>query len=450
MAFQLPSPGDVQAQAQSGMNLINQIQQGQVGSLLDAGIALGANAVGGPGAAVLMDVVGGALSGFAMAGPMGAAVGAVEGFAEAVISLFQGGPDQVTGFIGLSAATQTITKSVVGLAGQHPAILTGNPQGWAMADWAATAHPPKSSKNASKFFSLMKSTAKYVASQGFLGSSIPGEIAPTSTNGGPTSIANALCSGGTASGNAAAGGGYHVSCNDFTAAQFLGNQVSLCTPIWFDWSQQSQIADCTADLYFGSGGAGGDASTLESRWIQSTFAQGGLTQAEIVAQAMSKLPDPLYWAADLYGCAMSSNGGFATVYYNLDGLNAMATILMMRSAGASTQAIVSELLIQSAILQQNGNKAPGGTPLSGNMAENHAVFYSLLDDHIRMAQAENAAIAAAAGAQLSTAGKVGAVLAGATGALLVGILGYSAYTKTSPMVVTREAVARTERLRRFL
>jgi hypothetical protein len=450
MAFQLPSPGDVQGQAQSGMNLINQIQQGQIGSLLDAGIATGASAIGGPGAAVLMDIVGGALSGFAMAGPMGAAAGAVEGFAEAVISLFQGGPDEVTGFVGLSAATQTITKSVLGLLGQHQAILSGNPQGWAMSDWAATVFPPNSSPNASKFMSLMKTTAKYVASQGFLGVGMPGEVPPTSTNGGPTSIANALCSGGSASGSVAAGGGYSVPCNSFSAQGFLNDQQPLCTPVWFDWSQQGQIADCSSDLYFGSGGAGGDPSTLYNRWVESTYAQNGLTQAQIVARAMQQLPDPLYWSVDLYGCAVSSNGGYATTYYNLDGLNAMATILMMRSSGASTQAIVSELLIQSAILQQTGNKVPGGASLPGSANDNHCVFYSLLDDHIRMAQAENAAAVSAAGAQLSVAGKVGAVALGATGTILAGILAYSVYSKTSPVTVTRETVARVERLRRFL
>jgi hypothetical protein len=443
MAFQLPNPGDVQGQAQSGMNLINQIQQGDSTALMQAGITLGGSVLG-KGAAVLTDVLGGAMEGFAIDGPVGAAVGAVVGFVEAAGGLISGGSDQVVKFYGLSDATQTITRAVLGMANQQTAVLSGNPQGWAMADYCAITYPPNTSTRPEKFMSLMKSAAGFVASNGFFDVVGYGQY-PKSTNNGPTSVANALCSGGKA-------GSYGAPCNDTTGAQFLKNQVALCTPVWFDWSQQTQIGDCTADLYFGSGGAGGDVATLESRWIQSTFAQGGLTQTEIVQRALARLPDPLYWSADLYGCAISSGTfgtGFATYYYNLDLLNAMATVLMMRSMGASTQAVVSELLIQSAIINQNGAKDPGGNPLPGNPSANHAGFYSLLNDHIAMAQAENAAIAAAASAELSTAGMVGAVAAGATAAILVGILGYSAYTKTSPMTVTREAVTRIQRLRRF-
>jgi hypothetical protein len=138
----------------------------------------------------------------------------------------------------------------------------------------------------------------------------------------------------------------------------------------------------------------------------------------------------------------------------------MATVLMMLSIGASTQSIVSELLIQAAILAAHGQDSPNesafpypgywkqsfwSVPLSSIVSNVQYGFHRLLGDYIRLANKENAALVAPAA--ISTAGSIGAVLAGAAGTVLVGILGYSAVTKTSPIETTKLALARAGRLR---
>jgi hypothetical protein len=460
--FPLPDVGDIQGQATSGLGLINQLEQfdpqnpdmGLVSSMLEAGIAL----IGGAGATVLTDEIGGAMSGFAMAGPCGAVAGALLGAAEGIAALFSGA-DAVTGVYGVSKATQIITSRVAALAGRNSVTLTGNPQGWAMADYCAFAFPPSTSKNANGFMVAMKDVATYYASYWDIGAAeaTGGTSMFQNSNGDPNNLANALCGSGVLG---------SIQCNSYTAAQFLGWQVPLCTPVWFNWYQSQAIQSCKQYVYFGSGGAcpaipgivcgpsGASPAQLKSAWEQTTQAQAGYTQAQIVAMAISKLPDRFYWSSDLYGTVLPSGfNGWQTVLYNPDLMNAVATMLLMRSSGASTQALVSELLIQSGILSASGKTTPAGNPMPGNVAFNQYGFHRFVDDHIRMANAENAAAnkaeaaifassSTSTGVPLSTAGMLGAVTAGVTGTILAGILGYSAYTRTSPLVVTRNAYGR--------
>ena len=434
MGFQLPNPGDIQGQAQQGLTLINQIQSGNTSALLQAGVSL-LGAIPGSGGAILQDAIGGAFSGFAMGGPCGAVIGGIVGLAEGVESVIAGA-DAVTSVLGVSKATQIIGARVASLSNKNVAVLSGNPQGWAMADWVSFAHPPNTSGNAAGFMTLMKNVAGYYVS-------VVDPVGPAAFepymfqdgDGNPNCIANALCGSNSA-----------PACNQYTAKQFLGKQGPLCTPVWFNWYQPSNIVDCNHYLSFGSGGAGGDAAALLSTWQQSTYAQGGLSQADIVQRAIATLPDRLYWSYDLYGTTLPSGvGGWQTIYYNVDLMNAMATVLMMRSAGGSTQTIVSELLIQSAILAQSGGVDPSGNPLPGNLTQNQYGFHRFVDDHIKMAIQENAA----AGTSLSTSDMVGAVATGATLTVLAGILGYSAYTKQSPVAATGALLARGRRLGRW-
>lgn len=435
MAFQLPNAGDIEGQVQSGNNLISQIHSAAndptaSAGLLEAGISLVANAIGGPGGAVLTDALGGAMSGFAMAGPMGAVAGAIVGLAEGILGLFQGA-DAVVATVGVSAATQTISAAVQAIGAQHPDILTGKPQGWAMADWAAFARPPHTTKNSKTFFAMMQAVSRYVASTITPGLSELAMSGPYAQNdsGDPSNIANALC-----------GTQWQMTsrCNNYTPAQFAAWQKSLCTPVWFDWYQPGQIEDCEKDLFFGSGGAGGNVSALLQTWINSTYAQNGLSQQQIVQRAVSSMIDPMYFGSDLYGLPMPSGfSGWGTVYYNPDLMNAVATVLMMRSAGASTQAIVSELLIQAAILSAHGSQDPSGNKLPGDVKLNQYGFHQLLDDHIRMAQTENALIppVSTAPAGLSTGAQIATVFGAAGATMAVGLLGYSAYKKQSPVDV---------------
>jgi hypothetical protein len=428
MAFQLPSPGDFEGQAQAGNALIQQINQGDVSGLLEAGISAVGGALGSEGGAILTDVVGGAMSGYAMYGPCGAAVGAVFGAVSGAASAFSPA-DSVVATYGVSQGTQTITADVQALGGQARNPLNNNPAGWSMADYLAVARPPSNSKNPSGFMSTYGNVWSYVSSV------IPGlyKVAIDINKGS------------------------NLPQSGQSAASALASQQPLCTPVWFLWSQSSNIVDCSEDLFFGSGGAGGgaDAGSLMQTWIQSTHATGELSQEAIVARALAypHLPDPFYFSTALYGTTTSSGvfgSGFQTFYWNPDLLNAMATVMAMRCAGASTQAVVSELLIQAAILKQYGSTAPDGSALPGDAALNQYGFRRLLDDHIGMANQENSAIAASAALEPSATDVWGSIVLGATGALASGILAYSLYTRESPLAVVRSIGTRVGRLRRFI
>jgi hypothetical protein len=421
MAFAIPAEGDFEGQAQAGANLIEQIESGDTAGLLEAGIsAIGGPLGSSPGGAMLMDAVGGALSGFAMYGPVGAALGGALGALEGAAGSFFGPADTVIDIYGVSQATQTITGDVQALGAKAPNPLNNHPAGWAMADYLAFARPPSSSKNVDGFSQTASSVQAYAISQ--MGGVSAGELLAS------------------------------VEGSGFIAGS-LQSQVPLCTPVWFEWFTYSSIVDCYQDLLFGSGGAGGDPNALYNAWVQSTLATGSLSQAEIVKRAAAVAPDPFYFSASLYGATFSSGAfgaGYATVYWNPDLLNAMATVMAMRSCGASTQAILSELLIQAAILQKTGGLAPGGGSMPGDIALNQYGFRRLLDDYIRLANAQNAAAGISSASAISTGGMAGSVALGATGALLAGVLGYSLYTRRSPVDVTRAALARTKlALRRF-
>jgi hypothetical protein len=413
MSFQLPAPGDIQGQIQAGQNLAQQIEQasgpdGDPSALLGEGIAIAGTAVGGT-EGIALSTIGGELAGFAMAGPVGAAI-AFLGSYVAVLSSYVKSSDTAVAY-GVSKATETISARIAGFGkpvGSGPNI--GAPGGWSAADWSAFARPPSTTNNPSKAAAINANGRQYLWN----------------------SVAGKSLKPGIATGN--------------QLHQWISSQKPICTPIWFYWSDPNKIVDCDSDLYFGKGGAGGSVGTLKNRWIQGTTSTAGMTQSQIVDAAIPRLPDPLYWAADLYGTIGPGNmfgSGYSTVYVNVDLLNAMATVLTMLSMGASIRAVLSELLIQSYILSVQGSQDTSGGKIA-NAGMNQYGFHQLVDDYIRMAQAQQTATST----DLSTGAKIGAVLAGATGAILVGILGYSAVTKTSPVQTTRLALARAGQLRR--
>jgi LPXTG-motif cell wall-anchored protein len=416
MAFQLPAAGDVQGQIQAGQNLVSMIETasgpgGDPSSLLEAGISLAASQLSpGGGQTVggeLLAIGGSALAGLAMAGPLGAAMAAF-GTVIGQLSNDLKGANTATA-IGVSEGTQTITAAIqnYGTAvGSGPNI--GKPGGWSAADWSAFARPPSKTKNPAKLVSLCKQIYQYF-------------LQYNGQSGSPCNM-NVV-------------GFYSMPCDN--PSQWAGDQLSLCTPVWFYWYQPNSIAGCHEDIVFGGGGAGGSPAVLKQRWIQGTTAIAGQTQDQIVERAIPRLPDQLYWSAALYGIGGQSGiSGFAAQYFNVDLINAMATVLTMLSHGASTQAIVSELLIQSYILSQQGHHDTAGMPLVGNVSFNQFGFHQLVDDYITLANQENAGYVAAptAPAGPSTGDQIATVLGAAGLTLVAGVVGYSIYRKQSPIV----------------
>jgi hypothetical protein len=449
-----------------GQNLVNAIQSGSsdsIASLAQAGISFIGSIGGGEYAQVATmasDVLSGALAGASIAGPYGAAVGAVAGLVEGLASAgtFLG----VTGTGGVSQATEVITQRVLSYASTYRDPRSNNPQGWAMADWCAVAHPPTISKRESTWRKL---------AFGALATDLFLQILP---NYGPAAL------------NEDVNGISLQSVPNANGNNGKSEEQALCTPVWWNWSTPTNsgpgglVGNCVLDLYRKN--SKDSADSLQNTWIQSTQGVSNtLTQEVIVQRAQQRRPDPLYFGMTLYGNA--SNSSFLTsgqtIYRNPDGINAMATVLGMLSRGASPMSIVSELSIQAYILSLHGNVFGSTQPNGGqkfelgypghtlqgvgwSMTQAQLTVHQLLADYSAMARAlaQGAnwtgpecwttppvlATPVALTPSLTTSSKVGAVAAGAAGALLIGVLGYSAYTRTSPVETARLAAARTGRL----
>ena len=117
--------------------------------------------------------------------------------------------------------------------------------------------------------------------------------------------------------------------------------------------------------------------------IPLTSGKTTLTRAEIWKSAIDRRPDALYWDADLYIWNYTTGGTFSltekswTTLYNLEALNMLSTWCAMLQAGASTRAILSELLLQQySIASQSGD---GSVPYLCRM---------LVEDCLTMARQE--------------------------------------------------------------
>ena len=125
------------------------------------------------------------------------------------------------------------------------------------------------------------------------------------------------------------------------------------------------------------------ASTLLTKLKEVTAALSNkMSASTCLARALQRAPDPLFFDADLYGAAPNNS---YTLYYNVDLMNAMATVLAMLSKGVSTRAIISELLVQANVLAQDNALNQG----IGNPANVSPGYRALLDDYIALAAAED-------------------------------------------------------------
>jgi hypothetical protein len=428
--FQLPSANNVQAQVQAGGQLVQQIEAaaggdaGAISSLLAAGVAIAGNAGGEAGQVVSM--IGGAFAGFAMAGPVGAAISIVGSLASMIGNLK--GLDTAQA-LGASVGTATISSNIQQLkidVGFGPNI--GKPGGWSVADWSAFARPPSSTKNADKLLTITKNAWKWIGenynSDEFVLYSV------TSRNRLQTSY------------------GPIVDLPSFPSVlasvspeTWAKQQLPVCTPVWFYWSVPGAIIDCENDILFGSGGAGASVDALQQRWVQGTTPAHGISASQIVSSAISRLPDPLYWSAALYAySSVSGFSGYETFYYNVDLLNAIATVLTMLAAGASTKAIVAELLLQSYILSVQGETDASSGQKIPDVAANQYGFHQLVSDYIELAQQEEATgqVTQPVPASFWSGWSTPEIVAASVGvAAVAGVLGYSAYSGQSPVEIVK-------------
>lgn len=142
--------GDYNAYSQKGAELYTQGKAALAGnpdaqaSLLSAGITLARTAAGGdPTAGIILNAIGGAASGFAMGGP----VGAVVGLGESLIASLAGGDATDVDYFYMSTAELAILNRMQAWdrAVQAQGITSdpfGRPIGWRLYDYIARVTPP--------------------------------------------------------------------------------------------------------------------------------------------------------------------------------------------------------------------------------------------------------------------------------------------------------------------
>jgi cell division septum initiation protein DivIVA len=398
----LPVVGNIQGQIATGMSLLGQIQGGNESGAIEGGIGLAVNAAAGAlsnlgskgkeVATILEGAAAGAAAGASL-GPYGAAAGAIIGAVAGFLEDEFGGVSLPPLAVNATQATQAISAAVAswnsGATGGWSLTPDGHVQGWHMAQWCAAAYPPKTMSNYD---------AKRLAR---LGHTIV-------TWGAKYDTQNLFHDGRTKLG----GGAASMTILNYLQQQkpdpltFRSWQLPICSDVFWDWYQPSQMGDfCsvgTGGSIPGRDGAAyindltypgnhnyapdGTPAALLSAWQQMTTAQGSKTTQQIVKSAVARRPSALWFACDLYGAWLPTAGklvgaNWSTVYFDADLLNAMATVLGMLSVGSSTQAIVSELLLQISILHVSGAVTESPDNVSPGVRE-------LLDDYLYMGHQE--------------------------------------------------------------
>jgi hypothetical protein len=106
----------------------------------------------------------------------------------------------------------------------------------------------------------------------------------------------------------------------------------------------------------------------------------GMTRKSIAARMLKLAPRSIWFDPSLYTMyATDNNHQSWTVIYNLDILNALATILCMSAVGAHPRAITTELLVQQANIYENGGPNTGVQNLS-------AAYRRFMDEWLNISQ----------------------------------------------------------------
>jgi hypothetical protein len=361
----LPTPGNLTNQLAQGQQFFNQAQNAmqsmQAGdpaaamSLVNAGITLAAGqTTGTTGMMVraLVQIGTATASGAAVGGPFGAAAGAVVGAVESVLqSIFGSSAPTFEGLtIVSSPGSQRLYKLVYQWGQINGGAASGAPQGQTFAEFLKSAHPPDVTRR--------PNLLAYLAGTTSTGGSVGSEGGPSSGGAGPE-WADVPDPG--------YGPYWPPTPTDETNAQaYLALVSGVDTSILWGWAQPAP-GGLSSAANLASAYAPESQVTDTSLWESDTpalsGAHGSLTKAQIMASALARRPDPLYFATDLYVQPWQSADGSQTgiSIVNTETASALATILGMLAVGASTRAIVAELMLQQNTLSLM-NQTPGGTP----------------------------------------------------------------------------------------
>ena len=396
----LPTAQSLSAQNTQGQDLLHTAESAIGGSsnaaqsLLSAGVTLASSAVSGGsvGTAIkvgfsLVNLGIAVASGAAVGGPIGAVAGAVS---QLVSSVLTGGG--ATLIVEPSeAAKQVYANRQAWSTTGHAGGLTGKPQGWTLADYLASKYPAKTTKRAGDLW-LARSTswAEFTAANQAAGQG--------DTDSPSHRLAEFMLGGHDGVfGNGALAFVQSAGVTPWSAKIYAAMVQTVATELLFHWGELTEddftpspkgtptslakkddlgvlvAMPSVSDLH----------GLARNDIIPLTSGKTTLSRAEIWKSAIDRRPDALYWDADLYIWNYTTGGTFSltekswTTLYNLEALNMLSTWCAMLQAGASTRAILSELLLQQySIASQSGD---GSVPYLCRM---------LVEDCLTMARQE--------------------------------------------------------------
>jgi hypothetical protein len=123
-----------------------------------------------------------------------------------------------------------------------------------------------------------------------------------------------------------------------------------------------------------------NTASIWSQALSDISDKPGMSRASIATRAMKLAPRSVWFDPSLY--QMTANVDNKTVFtalYNLDILNALATIWVMSACGAHPRAITTELLVQQANIYEHGGPNPGVQNLS-------AAYRRFMDEWLNISQ----------------------------------------------------------------
>lgn len=352
----LPGMGNLGNQLSQGQALVGKLSgfpnlsPSNISDLLGAGVTTLANAIGGEGGSLVrsMVTIGTAVaSGAAVGGPFGAAGGAIVGIGETILSAITGPAPTYSGIeVGYSSGTLRLYALVGQWQEQNSSPISGAAQGQTFCEYIMSQNPPASTLRPNLLWSLLpggddsnnESYNQYTGGYPRPAVNEEGEIQPpVDGNGNPMNITGPDKWPPT-------------STDEADAQTYLGIVQPIDDNIFWGWAQPTSQPTSTeeyANAFVDKGGSGSYELWAED----STAIPGGLSKSDVMASALRRAPDPLYFAQDLYiAQSLPSGGQFVTLVQNTAAASALATVLGMLAVGASTRAIVSELLLQQHIL----------------------------------------------------------------------------------------------------
>jgi hypothetical protein len=362
----LPVPGNVQAQLSQAQGYVSKFstattpggagQQAAISDLLGAGITMIGSAVGGTGQSLIRTMVSigsSVAAGAAVGGPFGAAAGAIVGLGQAIAQIFQNGPPVYAGFVVQSTAgSGRLAALVAAWQGMNEGITSGAAQGESFGSYLVTQAPPTQTLRPRLMWELVNQAG--------------GDAPPVDAQG------NAMRLVGDEGGGGFGGASWPPTQDDITNAQtYLGLVQPIDLALISRRPDPSNAATSTATYE----ASFQQISQQGSRqlWQDDTKAIAGphgMSVADIMASALRRAPDPLYFAQDLYiGATGDVQGNTYTLVMNTAAASGLATVLGLLAVGAKTQAIVSELELQQKVLELLDYSAGPEGGWSGTIAQ---------------------------------------------------------------------------------